>query len=217
MTTQNHRNKIIFIPFTRKEIELESPGRRLTETALAWHESMENFNNQNRFAYSYKIPGIKIYPGNLALESVDPATYTIYILAHCIKELCQIKSTNNPYQGPEGRLTPEQTAARLVESKLPKDVMHIKVHACNSGVGTDGVKPFAAMLYVELRKKGFKFVQVTGYTVPVYMNISDGRRMGQAAGMFVSRFEDDDKTTHFIPISGTDKSPLKFHKATWHS
>jgi hypothetical protein len=148
----------VYIPFDTKVVD------ELWGLAAAWRGNRESFllGGVDR-----KTPNIiKFNSGRLSQIPEAPDDYTLYILAHCNKTY--VTNTNNPFLIGRETLSPAVLANRLAGDGLLRNIKHLKLFACNSGVAADGAKhSFGKLLFHALITRGFDGLQLSAYTTPL--------------------------------------------------
>ena len=149
----------IYIPFVTSDVT------QLLDSARGWIENRLIFQNDRR---DRKTPGLIRHGVNRISEKIheSPGEYTLYILAHCNKT--SISNTNNVFLDKRETLSPGALATRLVADGLPKDIVNLKMFACNSGVAPDGKShSFGELLYYALVTRGYENFRLSAYRTPL--------------------------------------------------
>ena len=149
----------LYIPFdTERVTQLYDNGRQWRENRLAYR-----LDNPDR-----KTPALIRHGIHKISEKIHelPDEYTLYILAHCNKTI--ISNTNNIFSRERETLSPAALASRLMADGLPKNIVNLKIFACNSGVSAENARhSFGKLLYYALVTRGYDNLCLSGYRSPL--------------------------------------------------
>lgn len=149
----------IYIPFNTMEVT------QLRDSAVTWTRNRQIFTND---APDRKTPRLIRHGFHRISEKIheSPEEYTLYILAHCNKT--SISNTNNIFLDKRETLSPAALATQLVSDGLPKNIVNLKLFACNGGVAPAGKShSFGELLYHALITRGYDNVRLGAYRTPL--------------------------------------------------
>ena len=149
----------IYIPFDTKNVT------QLQDAALKWRENRLTYRNDSPDG---KTPNLIRHGIHKIPEKIreSPDQYTLYILAHC--NTTTISNINYVWVRERETLSPSGLANRLIQDGLPKNIINLKMYACNSGVVAGNARhSFGELLYHALITRGYDSLRLSAYRAPL--------------------------------------------------